>query len=74
MLENQTASSATKVVPLLQALNRAEELAGSLALRLDPITQHLPQDSDKSPYTQTVTGRLTALADTLQYLLENIEL
>lgn len=68
-----SASTATKVVPLLQALNRAEELTGALAMRLDPITQHAPNDNDKPP-ASTVTSRIDRLGDTLQYLLEHIEL
>lgn len=65
--------SPAKAVPLLQSLNRAEEMASALAVRLDPITNHAPSQ-DKPPALPTVTGRLTSLGDMLQYLLDNIEL
>lgn len=63
-----------KVVPLLQSLGRVEELAQSLAIRLDPIVNHVPpQDKITTPNT-TVTSRIHAVGDVLQYLLDNIEL
>lgn len=65
------------VVPLLSALSRAEENASALAMRLDPITQHVPiasADTGSGPAPMTVTSRLHQLGDTLQYLLDNIEL
>jgi hypothetical protein len=68
-----TTSLSQKVVPLLQALNRAEELASSLAMRLDPIVNHV-QAQDKPPVGPTVTSRIHAVGDVLQYLLDNIEL
>lgn len=64
----------TRVVPLLQELSRLEETVSALAMRLDPITNHMPkQDSNDVPQS-TVTARLHSLGDTLQYLLDNIEL
>lgn len=79
MEQNTTISSTAgvtpaRVIPLLQTLNRAEELVSAIALRLDPITQHSPAQDSLSPPSQTVTGRLQSLGDTLQYLLDNIEL
>lgn len=69
------ATSAQKIVPLLQALNRAEDNAAALALRLDPIVNHVPSPSAGDlPISPTVTNRLNSLGDTLQYLLDNIEL
>lgn len=65
--------AAVRVIPLLQTLNRIEELTGAMALRLDPITNHTPAQ-DRPDYATTVTGRLQSLGDTLQYLLDNIEL
>lgn len=63
-------------VPLLSALSRAEELCAALTMRLDPITQHVPlkEDASANPMPMTVTRRLDHLGDTLQYLLDNIEL
>lgn len=66
-------TTAQRVVPLLQAIGRAEDNVAALALRLDPITNHAPSDSTV-PTSTTVTGRLQQLGDTLQYLLDNIEL
>lgn len=67
--------AAQRVVPLLQALNRAEENVAALALRLDAITNHITTaDSKTLGSPTTVTGRLNNLGDTLQYLLDNIEL
>ena len=64
-----------KVVPLLAQLGRAEDLVGSIAMRLDPITQHVPEKAESTvPVSQTVTARLQGLGDRLQYLLDNIEL
>lgn len=63
-----------RVIPLLQALSRAEELAAALALRLDPITQHDQPQNAQAPHAPTVTGRIHNVGDTLQYLLDNIEL
>lgn len=68
-----TTQTAARVIPLLQTLNRIEELITAMALRLDPITNHMPQQ-DRTDYATTVTGRLQSLGDTLQYLLDNIEL
>lgn len=65
--------AAVRVIPLLQTLNRIEELTAAMALRLDPITNHTPAQ-DRPDYPTTVTGRLQSLGDTLQYLLDNIEL
>lgn len=60
---------------LYSALNRAEENAGALAMRLDPVTQHTtPPENQLSVPLITVTSRINALGDTLQYLLDNIEL
>jgi hypothetical protein len=63
-----------KVVPLLQALGSAEELASVLAMRLDPITNHEPIPQEKQTTSQTVTGRISGIGDVLQYLLDHIEL
>lgn len=68
-----SAQLATKVVPLLSALSRGEELVAALATRLDPITNHIPQP-DKEPSGNTVTARVNQIGDVLQYLLDNIEL
>lgn len=70
-------SAATRVIPLLQALNRAEELAGALVLRLDPITVHetvAQSGPDRPSNNTTVTNRINQVGDALQYLLDNIEL
>lgn len=69
----ENATLAAKVVPLLQSLNRLEERVSSIALRLDPITNHAPSQ-EAAPPTSTVTGRLNQLSVTLEYLLDNIEL
>lgn len=69
-----TTSTAQRVVPLLQSLSRAEELVASLAMRLDPVTNHAPAQDGLAPPITTVTGRINSLGDTLQYLLDNIEL
>ena len=69
-----TAINTPKVVPLLQALGRIEELSQSLAMRLDPIVNHVPQQDASAPPTNTVTSRIHAVGDVLQYLLDNIEL
>jgi len=64
-----------KVVPLLQQLGRLEEITSSLALRLDPITQHEPAtDKAAANAPSTVTQRIASVGDTLQYLLDHIEL
>lgn len=69
------AASPQKVVPLLQALNRAEELTAALTVRLDPIVQHAPtKTAEQPPLPNTVTSRLHQIGDALQYLLDNIEL
>lgn len=73
-ISSTTASPAQRVVPLLAELQRTEELAAALAMRLDPITNHAPQEGQKEPVTPTVTRRINQLGDTLQYLLDNIEL
>lgn len=69
-------ATAGRVIPLLEALNRAEETTSSMVMRLDPITNHVPhpESSLKDSPPQTVTARISALADALQYLLDNIEL
>jgi hypothetical protein len=69
-----TATPAQRVVPLLQAVNRAEELVAAIAMRLDPVTNHEQQSGTPQPTSPTVTGRINQLGDTLQYLLDNIEL
>ena len=66
-------TTAQRVVPLLQSLSRTEELLASLVMRLDPVTNHTPAQ-DTPPNSLTVTGRVNSLGDTLQYLLDNIEL
>lgn len=68
--------TAGRVIPLLEALGRAEEMTASMTMRLDPITNHAPrpESSLKDSLPQTVTARISALADALQYLLDNIEL
>ncbi len=64
-----------KVVPLLQSLNRVEGNVSALALRLDPIISHTPETTDSAvPSSSSVTSRLNTLGDTLQYLLDNLEL
>ena len=76
MIGNSTTASATppvKVVPLLAAVSRVEELSSALAVRLDPIVVHAPSQNEK-PYESTVTARINAVGDALQYLLDNIEL
>lgn len=65
---------AVKVVPLLQALSRVEELSGALAMRIDPIVNHAPTPETPQDQSRTVTQRLQSLGDSLQYLLDNIEL
>lgn len=69
-------SNTAKVIPLLAAVCRVEELGAGLAMRLDPIIQHTIQQNVPTPETpsHTVTARLHALGDQLQYLLDNIEL
>lgn len=69
-----SATTAQRVVPLLQALSRLEENVSALAMRLDPVTSHVPTQDSASPNSTSVTGRLHTLGDTLQYLLDNIEL
>lgn len=67
----------SKVVPLLASLSRVEELVSSMAMRLDPIVNHqsAAQTSNSAqPVLTTVTARLQGLGDSLQYLLDNIEL
>lgn len=66
-----------KVIPLLLALSRIEDLVSLTAVRLDPITNHVPaNDAGSGTLTSpsTVTGRINSLGDALQYLLDNIEL
>lgn len=66
---------AQKIVPLLQALSEVEDKVSAIALRLDPIVNHSPSTAvDKAFPQTTVTGRLQTLGDTLQYLLDHIEL
>jgi hypothetical protein len=72
---SSTAQASQRVVPLLQSLSRTEELVAALAMRLDPVTNHTPTATDKAALNSpTVTGRINQLGDTLQYLLDNIEL
>lgn len=63
-----------KVIPLLEATRRIEELASAMAVRLDPITFHSPSTQDVPVPPSTVTSRLQSVGDSLQYLLDNIEL
>lgn len=65
-----------RVIPLLQGLSRLEELTASMAMRLDPITVHasIASGSPDRPDSNTVTARINRLGDSLQYLLDNIEL
>lgn len=77
MQPNTVNSSATaqRVVPLLQALGRLEDGVSALVLRLDPVTNHVPTESSEAKLNSpSVTGRINNLGDTLQYLLDNIEL
>lgn len=68
-------TAAQRVVPLLQALSRLEDNVSAIAMRLDPVINHVPTDSNSSQLNSpSVTGRLNTLGDTLQYLLDNIEL
>ena len=69
-----TTATPDKVVPLLGALNRVESLTSVLALRLDPIVNHVPLNESDKTGSNTVTYRLTTVGDALQYLLDNIEL
>ena len=71
---NATTATPAKVVPLLQSLSRAEDLVSSLAIRLDPIVQHVPSEAKDVPTSNTVTNRINSLGDALQYLLDHIEL
>jgi hypothetical protein len=61
------------VVPLLAQIQRLENLANELSMRLDPITVHDPKDTDRAE-PRTVTQRLAEVGNTLQYLLDHIEL
>ena len=63
-----------KVIPLLEATRRVEELTSALAIRLDPITDHSPTTADVQAPASTITSRLQSVGDSLQYLLDNIEL
>lgn len=76
--ENVSSTSdqlASKVVPLLQQLNRVEDSVAALAMRLDPVVNHATASADTPvPVQSTVTARLQKVGDTLQYLLDNIEL
>jgi hypothetical protein len=69
-----SAATAQRVVPLLQALSRLEDNVSALAVRLDPVTNHVPQSDQNSLVSPSVTGRLQTLSVTLEYLLDNIEL
>lgn len=71
---NSTSTTAARVVPLLQSLSRLEDLTSAIAMRLDPITNHVPSQDKAAPPSTTVTGRVNQLGDVLQYLLDNIEL
>lgn len=64
-----------RVIPLLQGLSRLEELTASITMRLDPITNHTATVANNpEPMSNTVTARINRLGDSLQYLLDNIEL
>lgn len=65
-----------RVVPLLMALSRIEGLTSTLAMRLDCVTVHEPVPSNEklASAPQTVTRRIDAVGDALQYLLDHIEL
>lgn len=63
-----------RVIPLLQTLHEIEEVTSALAVRLDPITNHVPSQAPANPTANTVTQRLHQVGDALQYLLDNIEL
>lgn len=71
-----TATAQKPVIPLLAQLARAEELTQAMSMRLDPITNHVPKNASDLPndMPRTVTARLQGLGDSLQYLLDNIEL
>jgi hypothetical protein len=75
-VQNQSGTLApNKAIPLLQQLGRVEELVSAIVMRLDPITNHEPQNElSKQATTNTVTGRLASVGDGLQYLLDHIEL
>ncbi len=74
-MSTTSSTPAQRVIPLLQSLSRLEELTAALSMRLDPITQHAGLAQDKAnPPTNTVTSRINNVGDTLQYLLDNIEL
>lgn len=75
-MDNSNSQNAAKIVPLLGQLQRLEELLPSLVMRLDPIIDHnsIPGSANATPPSSTVTGRLEQLGDTLQYLLDHIEL
>lgn len=69
-----TLAAPQRVIPLLQSLNRLEGNVAAITLRLDSVTNHVPSQDSVDPPTSTITGRLNTLGDTLQYLLDNIEL
>ena len=73
---NPSSPTPDRVVPLLQAVSRLEQNASLLAMRLDVITVHesVPGNLAASAAPQTVTRRIDAVADALQYLLDHIEL
>lgn len=74
-MDQQNTLNPSKTIPLLQQLSRVEELVASFSLRLDPITNHEPMnDSIAKSTTNTVTGRLSSIGDSLQYLLDHMEL
>ena len=71
---NQSTTTPAKVIPLLAGLSRLEELSSALVMRLDPITDHPTPDKPTEPIPNTVTFRINRLGDSLQYLLDNMEL
>jgi len=73
-LANPNITKSERVIPLLQSLSRLEELTSAIVMRLDPITNHAPSSDSDAPSSNTVTARINRLGDSLQYLLDNIEL
>lgn len=73
-MDNNSSATAARIIPLMQELNRVEDHVAALVSRLDPIVSHVPQQDNVNPPTSSVTGRLHSLGDSLQYLLDNLEL
>lgn len=74
-MSSTTAPTPQRVIPLLQILHELEEITSALAVRLDPITNHVPSSADQNILAgTTVTQRLHQIGGSLQYLLDNIEL